>query len=100
MDAIDVQESLDPPRPRTLTVLGLLATAALVLSYLGAYALANALLAAEMIAPWPAGNDPRPRWLVTGFVMLMGFFGAIALAARFFSTRQLRSIEAMEDESP
>ena len=45
-----------PQRPRTATVLGLLAVTATVLSYLFSYAMANALVAAEVVVQ--VGGDP------------------------------------------
>src|SRR5688500_17680035 len=59
--------ALSARRPRTLTVLGLIAAAALVFSYLGAYALADALVSAEVLQAWPRDSDPRPRWMLVGF---------------------------------
>ncbi|HMB95246.1 MAG TPA: hypothetical protein VKK61_04330 [Tepidisphaeraceae bacterium] len=84
------------PRPRTTTVLALLAVTAAILSYLGAYAMANALVKAEMITPWPPGNDPRPRWFIIGFAILMGIFFTVGTLARSASGRYLRRIDEME----
>ena len=86
------------PRPRTLTVLGVLVVAAGVLSYLGAYAVTNALLAAEVLERWPAGTDPRPRWLLTCFVSLLLGFAAAAMLFRVVSRRQLRRLDALADD--
>ena len=58
-----------PVRPRTLTVLGLLALTALTFSYLGSYAVYNALVTAKLADGWHGnvrhfdarGLDDRPR---------------------------------------
>ena len=44
------------PRPRTTSVLALLAAAALIFSYLLSYALTNALVAANLMQRWTPGN--------------------------------------------
>lgn len=88
----------NPVRPRTLTVLGLLVTAALVLSYLVAYALTDALRAADVLPHWTPGHDPRPRWLLIGFGTVMTVFLATGVAFRMLSQRQLRRIDAMADD--
>jgi hypothetical protein len=84
-------------RPRTITVLGVLVAAALLLSYLGAYAFTNAMVSAELIKPWDAANDPRPKWLLAGFAGLMTVFVLLGAAFRFASRRQLQSIDATAD---
>jgi len=89
----------DRPKPRTLTVLTLLAGAAATFAYLGAYAVANVLVTADILPAWPRDHDPRPRWFVSGFVTLLGLFMALATAARFLSDRQLRRIDEMSDGS-
>lgn len=88
-----------PRAPRTATVLALLAAAALTFSYLGAYAASDALVAADVLSRWPAGTDPRPRWMLGGFAVLMGLFVVAAVFARFVSRRQLRRIDAMAEEA-
>jgi uncharacterized BrkB/YihY/UPF0761 family membrane protein len=90
-----------PPQarpPRTLTVLILLAAAALIFSYLGSYALAGALVDAEVLSPWTPDQDPRPRWLLGGFVILMFLFLSLGALFRWLSRRQLRAIDAMETD--
>ncbi|HWP39999.1 MAG TPA: hypothetical protein VNL70_03665 [Tepidisphaeraceae bacterium] len=87
-----------PPRPRTATVFGLMSVVAAVLSYLGAYAMTGALVAAELIKPWPADRDPRLRWFVVGFLVLMALFTAAAALARYVGARHLKAIEQMEQE--
>ena len=91
-------DAADAPRARTGTVLGLLVTAALVLSYFTAYPLTHALRAAEVLPPTVAGAaDPRLRWMAVSFVSLLGGFGVIAGVFRLVSGRQLRRIDEMAD---
>lgn len=89
---------LSERRPRTLTVLAVLMAVALVFSWLFAYAFADALVSAELLKPWSKHSDPRPRWLLGCFTGLMVVFGSIALVARALSRRQLRRIDAMDED--
>jgi len=89
---------IENPRPRTATVLLLLVTAAMTISYLIAYAVTNALVASNMMPAWSPGDDPRPEWMIKGFLFLCGGFALAAGAARFLSYRQLKHIDAMNDE--
>lgn len=94
---VDTIEVSQLPKPKTITVLGVLVGASLVLSYLGSYAFTNAMLTAELIKPWAEGSDPRPRWLLISFCGLMTMFLVVAGTFRFLSRRQLRSIDATAD---
>jgi hypothetical protein len=85
-------------RPRNATVIGLLTLAAAIFSYLGSYAVTNALVAADLLKPWARGHDPRLKWFVIGFVVLMTLFLGIGAVARRSSARHLRQIEDMERE--
>jgi hypothetical protein len=85
------------PAPRTLSVLGLLALTALTFSYLGAYAVTGALVAEQVMPPWPREHDPRPRWLLTGFCVLMLCLMAVGGALRRMSKRAFDQIDAMVD---
>jgi hypothetical protein len=89
-------EMFQPPRPKTATVVALLVGAALTLSYLAAYAVTNALVAADVMSPWPRDRDPRPRWMGIGFFSLMTTFLVIGLVMRLLSRRHLRRIDDME----
>lgn len=85
------------PRPRTITVLVMLAAVAIFFSYLVAFALTSALVSAELVKPWTKADDPRPRWFLTAFIVQMSVIIVIGGVARFASWRQLRSIDAMEN---
>src|SRR5438552_2230069 len=63
-------EPVSESPPRTTTVVCMLVAAALILSYLWAYAVTNALIAAEVISRWPPGSDPRPLRMCVGFITL------------------------------
>ena len=89
-------EMFEPPRPKTATVVVLLVGAALILSYLAAYAVTNALVVADVMPPWPRDRDPRPRWMGFGFFALMAFFSVIGGVVRVMSRRQLHKIDEME----
>ncbi len=92
-------DGFDGPRASTVQVLGLLVSTAFALSYLGAYAFTNALLDAGMLQPWGSGPDPRPRWMALTFVTLLALFGTAGFFCRVMSSRQLRSIDALADET-
>lgn len=102
MNDLDVQPDLAsdlgaPRGPRTATVLMWLTAAALALSYLVAYAGTNALVAADLLSAWPRDRDPRPRWMLLTFSLLLTVALCLAGIARFISWRQLRSIDRMEE---
>ena len=92
----EFSKALEPPRPKTLTVVGMLIAAALILSYLMAYAVTNALVAAEVVSRWPPGSDPRPLRMCLGFIALMTGFTLAASIAQWMSRRQLKRIDEME----
>jgi hypothetical protein len=79
-------------------VLALLVLAAFTLAYLGSYAISSALVKAELIKAWSPGNDPRPMWLMSGFLMLLGLFTSGLLLARHLSHRAMRQLEQAEQD--
>jgi hypothetical protein len=81
-----------------MTVVVMLVAAALIMSYLGAYALTNALVAAEVVTRWPPGCDPRPMRMCISFIAMMSIFTLIAAIAQFMSRRQLKRIDEMEQD--
>lgn len=98
--AADLDTTTPTQSPRTVNVLVLLTVVAAVFSYLGAYAGANALLKAELIERWPAGHDPRPRWMLIGFCGMLTAFLLVGGLLRWSSNRQLRCLDAMEENEP
>jgi uncharacterized BrkB/YihY/UPF0761 family membrane protein len=86
-----------PPPPRTAIVLVVLALVALVISWIGAYAVTNALVAADVLAPWSPGDDPRPHRMGILFICLLALLAAAALMFRWVSARQLRRLDALAD---
>jgi hypothetical protein len=87
-----------PARPKTAVVVGLLAGAALIFSFLAAYCGVNALVAADVMTRWQPGHDPRPRLLIVFAIVLMGLFSGVGVLARWLSGKQLSSIDAMEND--
>src|SRR5688500_7224731 len=83
--------------PRKLTVLGFLALTALTFSYLGSYAVTNALVAEHVIQPWTRANDPRPRWLITGFCVLMLVFMVGGELLKRWGRSDFKAIDEMAD---
>jgi hypothetical protein len=90
------REFASPPAPpRTLKVLLVVVVAALMVSWIGAYAVTNALVAAEVMSPWQPGHDPRPQRMGVLFATLLAAFTAAALLFRWMSVRQLRRLDDM-----
>jgi hypothetical protein len=85
-------------RPKTGMVIGLLAGAALIISFLFAYCVMNALAASDVIARWKPGADPRPKYFVLSFITVSALFGVIGFFARASSKRHLNKIDAMESD--
>jgi hypothetical protein len=98
MHALDAN-SVESPRASTVQVLGLLVATAFALSYLGAYAFTNVLLANDIVQQWSPGSDPRPRLLGLLFVSLLAVFGTMGFIFRLMSYRELRSIDALANET-
>lgn len=98
MDVLDFNP-VEERRPKTLFVLMLLSMAALVFSYLYAYCLTDALVAAEVLGPINSiDNDPRPRKLMTGWFVLMIVFSVGGWTMNRLSASDMRSLEAMEQD--
>jgi len=100
MDIKALEEMERPPtplaKPSTFTVLFLLVATAAVFSYLGAYALRDAMVHANLIHP-AADHDTRPFWAIVAFTGEMVLFLCVALFMRFLSWRQFRRIDQMID---
>src|SRR4051794_14675720 len=93
----DLPPEFSQPAPKTLNVLALLVCAAGVFSYLGAYALTNALVAAGLMEKWPADHDPRSRWMVLIFAGVAAFFLLIASYFKYTNWRQKRQMAKLAD---
>jgi hypothetical protein len=96
MDGLEFNPVDGPQRPRTTSVLGLIAIAAAVFSYLWSYCLTDALVAAEFLNPLPKDYDPRPKWLVSSWFVLMVVFMVMGYLLQKISSRQLSTIDDME----
>jgi hypothetical protein len=84
--------------PRTMTVMVFLAVFATVLSWLSCYAIPNALVAADVLKPFTdRASDPRPRWMVTTFIIIFAASGLIGMFMGWMSRRQLRKIDSTAD---
>lgn len=92
----DLEEApLQQARARTGTVVVFLAAFAMIVSYIIVYAVPNALIAADVLSPRPAGGDDRPMMLLRIFLTLFGVFVAVGMIFCWTSRRQLRRIERM-----
>ncbi|HRK32461.1 MAG TPA: hypothetical protein PLD59_15460 [Tepidisphaeraceae bacterium] len=90
---------IEERRPKTLFVLMLLSMAALVFSYLYAYCLTDALVAAEVMTPVSSvDNDPRPRTLMVGWIVLMITFGLLGWVMNRLSASEMRSLDELSRE--
>ena len=100
--SIEISSEDDPPtpaKPKTTTLLALLTMAALTISYLGAYAVAGALVDSDVLPHWLPGHDPRPRWMACLFTALLAASLLVSAVARFLSRRQLNRIDAMAEDT-
>lgn len=92
------EDDLPPPppaKPRTVTVLGLLSAAAATFSYLGAYAMTDALARARIMRPLPATPDLRPRLAGIIFASFLTLFLILSMLMRYLSWRHFRRIDRM-----
>jgi hypothetical protein len=95
----DFEGAVPIPKPKLATVIGLLALTSLTFSYLAAYAVSGALVQAEVLHRWQPGHDPRPKWLVAGFFLLLTAFVGVGGVARFLSRRHLKQIDEMSEDA-
>ena len=94
----EIEEQPAAPQPKLATVVLMLIAAALIGSYLWAYAITNALVASDVISRWPPGHDPRPLRMCIGFVVMTSLFTVVAGVSQWMSQRQLRRIDEMEQD--
>lgn len=83
---------------RTIGVLVLLAVAAVVFSYLGAFAVTTVLVNADLLDKWPPGVDPRPRWMLLSLGYIGGTFCVIAMLLKWTSWRQMKCLDAAGED--
>ena len=96
-DLVDDDAPPAETKPRTGSVLALLLIAAATFSYLGAFAIPDALVRANVVRPFPHNPDPRPLWAMTGFAGVLTAFLLMALLMRYLSWRQFRKIDRMSE---
>lgn len=94
------QNPLEVPRPRTITVIALLAGVAGVFSFLITYAMTGVLVANDILKPFPPDRDPRPLYFILCFLGLLLMLLSIAAIVRFLTRKHLQEIEAMGEEDP
>jgi hypothetical protein len=92
-----VEREFRQESPKTLNVLALLVCAAGVFSYLGAYALTNAMVASGLMEKWPTDHDPRSRWMFLIFASLMGAFLVLAIFFKVTNWRAMRHMDKLAD---
>jgi hypothetical protein len=92
MDAMEIQFAR-PSRSRTPFVLVLLILAAFTFSYLGAFAVPEALASFDVIRHWEPGHDPRPVWMVMTFGSLSALFCCVSVLGRLLGGRPPRNAD-------
>src|SRR5690349_6619852 len=100
-ESIGEEEAVVPAGSRicgTIKVAFLPLAAAVLFSYLGAFALTNALVSADLLEHWPPRHDPRPRWMITAFVALTGAFSIIGAWLKWTSWRQMRRLDTIAND--
>jgi len=96
--AEDASPASAEAKPSISVVVGLLAGAAIIASYLFAYCLINALVAADVISRWQPNHDPRPKFFLGAFVTMLALFSGVGFMARTVSRRQIKTIDEMESD--
>jgi hypothetical protein len=86
---------LSPKAPRLRTVIVFVAAFAIIVSWLGTYGVTNALVATDVIKPFPVGADPRGKWMLNAFGAIFASFTTLALLFQWTSWRQMKQIDEM-----
>ncbi len=99
-DPPEAEDSAVPKRvvPPLAVILGLLAGAVTLFSYLGAYAVSNMLLQAQFINHWPPGTDPRPKWMLALAAGLTLLLGALAVVVRASTGKTMAHLDRLEHQ--
>lgn len=84
-------------KPKTFTVLVILLFCVSMLSWLLIYAGTNALIAADMMKPWPAKADPRLEWWGISIVVILALVLVGGRIVPWIITRQASAIDAIAD---
>ena len=95
LDEKEAQNEFAPKPPKLATVLIFVAAFAIIVSWIGVYAVTNALISADALAPFPQGHDPRPKWMLQSFGAFFATFSVIAVYFQWSSWRQMRQIDEM-----
>ena len=95
-DSLDEADRIKPP-PLPM-ILGLLAGAVALFSYLGAYAISAMLIEAQMVAAWPPEADPRPRWMAGIAAGLTLVLGAVAVLLRASTGKTMDHLGRLESQ--
>ena len=98
MDGMEQDTPQAEQPPNVWKILGTLTGASLLFSWLGAYAVTNALANADIIRRVSRDHDPRPLWMLETFLSLLAIFILGGGFMRILSRRQLRRLAAMETE--
>jgi hypothetical protein len=97
LDENESQNEFAPKPPKPATVLTFVAAFAIIVSWIGVYAVTNALISTDTMAPFPQGQDPRPRWMLQSFGAIFATFSVFAVYFQWSSGRQMRQIDQMAD---
>jgi hypothetical protein len=95
------QQSYEP-KPQKHNIAIAMVVAATTFSYLGCFASVSMLQRYELMAPFPPGTDPRPRWFLVSFGSLAALFLGIAGLFRLLSKRhtQAETEGLLDDDLP
>ncbi len=97
MDTFEAEQSLEK-KPSSALVLGVIAGAAALLSWLGCYAVVGVLQRNELMQAFAPDHDPRLGWFLRSFCLLLASFAVLALAAHFWARRHMHLMDALEQE--
>lgn len=95
--SLEAHESWEK-KPSSSLVLGLIAGAAALFSWLGCYAVVGVLQHNQVIDAFTPNHDPRLRWFFESFSLLLATFAVLALAIHLWARRHMHSMDALEQE--
>ena len=97
LNETEAENEFAPKPPKLATVLTFVAAFAVIVSWIGVYAVTNALISTDTMSPFPQGQDPRPRWMLQSFGAIFATFSVIAVYFQWSSWRQMKQIDEMAD---